>query len=116
MDGRRNERLRLALVDLDAARLDRARAVVAAHGDDGGGDAPDAQVRLVVSPDRTTVPWRWAALAGVPRAGEVAALAETIVDVVLIADESPRADVCARLAASLGARVLRVPAREGGRR
>jgi len=113
MDGRRNDRLRLALVDLDAARLDRARAVVAAHG--AAGDAPEAQVRLVVSPDRTTVPWRWAALAGVPRAGEVAVLAETIIDIVLVADESPRADVCARLAASLGARVLRVPAREGGR-
>ena len=58
------------------------------------------------------MPWRWAALAGVPRAGEVAALAETVVDVVLVADESPRADACARLAASLGARVLRLPARE----
>jgi len=109
MDGRRNDRLRLALVDLDAARLDRARAAVAGHALD---DAHEARVRLVVSPDRHTVPWRWAALAGVPRAGEVAALAETVVDVVLVADESPRADACARLAAALGARVVRLPARE----
>ena len=109
MDGRRNDRLRLALVDLDAARLDRARATVAGHALD---DAHAARVRLVVSPDPHTVPWRWAALAGVPRAGEVAALAETVVDIVLVAEESPRADACARLAAALGARVLRLPARE----
>lgn len=113
MDGRHPERARLALVDLDAARLDRVRALVAMHVAGDGLREPD--VRLVVSPDRTALPWRWAALAGVPRAGEVAALAETVIDVVLVADESPRADSCARLAAALGARVLRVPASAGGR-
>jgi hypothetical protein len=46
----------------------------------------------------------------VPRAGEVAALAALVVDGVLVADESPRADACARLAAALGAHVLRLPA------
>jgi len=61
------------------------------------------------------LPFRWAAVAGVPRAGEVAALAETVIDVVLVADESPRADACARLGAALGARVLRVPAADGER-
>ncbi len=108
MDGRLPERARLALVDLDAAQLDRVRTVVAAHV--GGENRIAPEVRLVVSPDRTTLPWRWAALAGVPRAGEVSALAETVIDIVLVADESPRADACARLAATLGARVLRVPA------
>jgi len=98
MDGRPDDRPRVALVDLDAARLDGA-----------SGD-----VRLVVSDDRAAVPFRWAALAGVPRAGEIAALAETVVDVVLVADESPRADAASRLASALGARVVRVPARAGG--
>ena len=112
MDGRRNDRLRLALVDLDAARLDRARAAVTGPSSAGAQEAQEAMVRLVVSPDRMAVPWRGAALAGGPRAGEDAALAETVVDVVLVADESPRADACARLAAALGARVVRLPARE----
>ncbi len=113
MDGRFPERARLALVDLDAARLDRVRTVVATHA--ARENRTEAEVRLVVSPDRTTLPWRWAALAGVPRAGEVAALAETVIDIVLVADESPRADACARLAAALGARVLRVPLPAGAR-
>jgi len=113
MDGRRPTRSRLAFVDLDAAQLDRARAALAHAGGDGADR--DAEVRLVVNPDRAALPWRWAGLAGVPRAGEIAALADIVVDVVLIADESPRADACVRLAGALGARVLRVPA-EGGAR
>ena len=109
MDGRAIERVRVALVDLDAARLDGFRDVLA--GALAGGDvaARAADVRLVVSPDATTLPWRWAALAGVPRAGEIAALADVVVDGVLVAEESPRVQACARLAAALGARVLTVP-------
>lgn len=109
MDGRAAERVRVALVDLDAARLDAFRDVLARALAGGDTAARSADVRLVVSPDATTVPWRWAVLAGVSRAGEVAALADVVVDGVLVAEESPRAAATARLAGALGARVLAVP-------
>jgi hypothetical protein len=104
------ERVRVALVDLDAARLDGFRDDLARALSGGVEAARAAEVRLVVAADAAALPWRWAALAGVPRAGEVAALAALVVDGVLVADESPRADACARLAAALGAHVLRLPA------
>ncbi len=110
MEGRAAERVRVALVDLDAARLDGFREVLARALAGGEAAARDAQVRLVVCPDAASLPWRWAALAGVPRAGEIAALADVVVDGVLVAAESPRAAACARLAAALDARVLAVPA------
>lgn len=110
MEGRSPHRIRVALVDLDGPRLDHYRDALAGALAEGGDAARGAEVRLVVSADATALPWRWAALAGVPRAGEVAALSEVVVDGVLVAAESPRADACARLAAALGARVLRLPA------
>src|SRR5262245_45989358 len=110
MDGRAAERVRVALVDLDAARLDAFRDVLARALAGGEPAARAADVRLGVSPDGTTLPWRWAALAGVPRAGEIAALADVVVDGVLVAEESPRAALCVRLAGALGARVLTLPA------
>ena len=110
MDGRAVERVKVALVDLDAARLDGFRDALASALASGDAAARGVEVRLVISPDATALPWRWAALAGVPRAGEIAALAEVVVNGVLIAAESPRAPACARLAAALGARVLHLPA------
>ena len=109
MEGRAVVRVRVALVDLDAARLDGFRDMLAGVLAGGEAAARAADVRLVVSPDAATLPWRWAALAGVPRAGEIAALADVVVDGVIVAEESPRAQACARLAAALGARVLAVP-------
>ena len=109
MEARAADRVRVALVDLDAARLDGFRDVLAHELAGGEAAARAAEVRLVIADDATALPWRWAALAGVPRAGEVAALGEVVVDGVLIAAESPRAPACARLAAALGARVLALP-------
>jgi hypothetical protein len=109
MEGRGSERIRIALVDLDGPRLDRYRDALADALADGRDAARGAEVRLVVNADAAALPWRGAALAGVPRAGEVAALSEVVVDGVLVAAESPRAEACARLAGALGVRVLRVP-------
>jgi hypothetical protein len=114
VDGRSVERVRVALVDLDAARLDGFRDDLARALSGGAEAARGAEVRLVVAADAAELPWRWAALAGVPRAGEIAALAGIVVDGVLVAEESPRAPACARLAAALGARVLRLPAVPAG--
>ena len=109
MEARAVERIRVALVDFDAARLDGFRTALALALASGEAAARGVEVRLVISPDAVALPWRWAALAGVPRAGEIAALAEVVVDGVLVAAESPRAAACARLAASLGVRVLHLP-------
>ena len=106
MDGRTAERVRVALVDLDAARLDGFRERLARELAGGDAVARVVEVRLVVAPDAASLPWRWAALAGVPRSGEVAALAEVVVDGVLVAAESPRAAACTRLAGATGARVI----------
>ena len=110
MEPRVAERVRVALVDLDAARLDGFRDVLARELAGGEAAARAADVRLVVAADAAALPWRWAALAGVPRSGEIAALGEVVVDGVLVAAESPRLSACARLAGALGARVLTVPA------
>lgn len=106
-------RIRVALVDLDAARLDGFRDALARALAGGEAMARAVEVRLVVCPDADALPWRWAALAGVARAGEIAALSEVVVDGVLVAAESPRATACARLAAALGARVLLLPGGTG---
>ncbi|MEO6462012.1 MAG: hypothetical protein ABIP29_02965 [Candidatus Eisenbacteria bacterium] len=103
------DRVRVALVDLDAARLDGFREALGRALAGGEAVARAVEVRLVVCPDADALPWRWAALAGVARAGEIAALSEVVVDGVLVAAESPRAAGCARLAATLGARVLELP-------
>jgi hypothetical protein len=110
MDGSRLPRIRIALVDLDAERLDRFRDALAGALADGVDAARAAEVRLVVADDPRALPWRWAALAGVARAGELAALSEVVVDGVVVAAESVRAPACARLAGALGAHLLRLPA------
>jgi hypothetical protein len=110
MEARAVERIRVALVDFDAARLDGFREALARALASGETAARGVEVRLVISPDATDLPWRWAALAGVPRAGEIAALSEVVVDGVLVAAESPRAKATARLASALGAHVLALPA------
>jgi hypothetical protein len=112
MEARAVERIRVALVDFDAARLDGFRDALARALAGGEGAACGVEVRLVICPDATALPWRWAALAGVPRAGEIAALSEVVVDGVLVAAESPRAAATARLASALGAHVLHLPAED----
>ncbi len=114
MESRTAERVRVALVDLDAARLDGFRDALARALAGGDAMARAVEVRLVIAADAGALPWRWAALAGVARAGEIAALSEVVVDGVLVAAESPRAAACARLAGALGARLLPLPAVDDG--
>src|SRR5688572_5490396 len=99
---------RVALVDVGLDALDLWREEVARACALGPDAARRAEVRLVVDADAAGAGWRWAGLAGVARAGEVAALGSTVLDAVVIAAESPRAAAAARLAAALGARVVRL--------
>ena len=96
--------MRVALVDVDAGGLDRWRESLARSL--GARDGEWLVARLVIDDDPGHPAWRWAGLAGVPRAGEVAALGEVVVEAVAIGRRSPRAETAARLASSLGARVF----------
>jgi len=112
MDGTASRPLRVALVDLDWADLDAFRAALAAALEHAGEDparARSAQVRLVVAQGPDAPSFRWARLAGVPRAGEVARLSEVVVDAVVLSARSPRASSTARLSAALGALVVPLP-------
>ncbi|MGH7724788.1 MAG: hypothetical protein ACREOU_05105 [Candidatus Eiseniibacteriota bacterium] len=100
MDGEARARLRVAIVDLDADALDALPGTLA-HA-----DVPWPDVRLVIAADRSSALWRWARLAGVPRAGEVAALADVVVDLVVVDATSPRRSSVVELAAVLGAIVI----------
>ena len=115
MEARGANGLRVALVDLDARGLDAFRAVLGAADaprDDDAGRPRGIEVRFVVDRAADGVLFRWARLAGVPRAGEIAALGGAIVDAVLVGGASPRTQAAVRLAASLGARVAVLPAHE----
>ena len=108
--------MRIALVDLDWADLDAFRGALASALKDAGDDparAAEAEVRLVVAQGRDAPSFLWAKLAGVPRAGEGARLAEVVVDAVILSARSPRASSTARLSAALGAMVVALPAASG---
>ncbi len=118
MDSRPTRPLRLALVDLDWSGLDGFRAALDAALRDGGHDpvaASDAEVRLAIAEGPEAPTFQWARLAGVPRAGEVARLGEVVVDAVMVSAAGPRAAQAARLAASLGALVVALPASASSR-
>jgi hypothetical protein len=100
--------LRIALVDLDWHGLDVFRTALGVGLRDPQA-AAEADVRLVVAAGPDSPAFRWARLAGVPRAGEVARLGEVVVDAVVVSAASPRAAQAARLAAALGALVVALP-------
>jgi hypothetical protein len=105
----------VALVDLDYAELDAFRAQLAERlggGEEGRAEAARARVRLVLCETAQSPAFAWAGLGGVPRAGETGRLGEVVVDAVIVSAHSARQDVVARLAASLGAHVLVLPAAE----
>jgi hypothetical protein len=116
MDAHAGLPLQVALVDLDWRDLDGFRAAIEAARVAAGGE-PDppgaARVSLVVAEGPEAPSFRWARLAGVPRAGEVARLSEVVVDAVVVSAASPRAESAARLAAALGSLILSLPPAAG---
>ena len=113
MDAHAGLPLQVALVDLDWRDLDGFRAALEVARPAAGGEPGrpgEASVRLVVAEGPEAPSFRWARLAGVPRAGEVARLSEIVVDAVVVSAASPRAESAARLAAALGALVVSLPA------
>ena len=98
--------MRVALVDLEPEELDGFRSALARALPEGENAAREADVRLVIADRPDALAWRWASLARAVRAGEVAALAGMVLDVVVVSAHSARATATARLAAALGCRVI----------
>lgn len=105
MDGTVPTPLRVALVDLELEDLDTFREAMG----DGREAADRARVGLAIAPGRESALWRWAALGGIPRSGEIAALGEVVVEAVVIGASSPRRAAAVGLARALGAAVISLP-------
>jgi hypothetical protein len=111
--------VRFALVDVAAGDLDRVRAALARALPGGRRDARRAEPRLVIADSPEALAFRWARLSGAARAGVVSALGDVVVEAVVLGAPGPRTDAAARLAAALGAHVVRlesaaVPEAAGG--